>query len=56
MSIRRTLSIFAAVFALALGTAHAEATFAKLNAPQPTEGGGKIEVIEFFWYGCPHCY
>ena len=17
--------------------------------------GGKIEVIEFFWYGCPHC-
>ncbi|HET9652079.1 MAG TPA: thiol:disulfide interchange protein DsbA/DsbL, partial [Usitatibacter sp.] len=21
-----------------------------------TEGDGKIEVIEFFWYGCPHCY
>ena len=19
-------------------------------------GGDKIEVIEFFWYGCPHCY
>lgn len=17
---------------------------------------GKIEVVEFFWYGCPHCY
>ena len=17
---------------------------------------GKIEVLEFFWYGCPHCY
>ena len=23
--------------------------------PQPTESGDKIEVIEFFWYGCPHC-
>ena len=31
-------------------------TYAPLNPPQPTEGGGKIEVIEFFWYGCPHCY
>ncbi|MEN8176028.1 MAG: thiol:disulfide interchange protein DsbA/DsbL [Pseudomonadota bacterium] len=19
------------------------------------DGGGQIEVIEFFWYGCPHC-
>jgi thiol:disulfide interchange protein DsbA len=24
--------------------------------PQPTETPGKIEVLEFFWYGCPHCY
>lgn len=23
--------------------------------PQPTESGKKIEVLEFFWYGCPHC-
>lgn len=24
--------------------------------PQPTEAApGKIEVTEFFWYGCPHC-
>ncbi|VAW54737.1 Periplasmic thiol:disulfide interchange protein DsbA [hydrothermal vent metagenome] len=21
----------------------------------PTETGDKIEVLEFFWYGCPHC-
>ena len=19
-------------------------------------GSGKVEVLEFFWYGCPHCY
>lgn len=28
----------------------------KLIAPQPTEAVGKIEVTEFFWYGCPHCH
>jgi thiol:disulfide interchange protein DsbA len=28
-----------------------------LDLPQTVEAGnGKIEVIEFFWYGCPHCY
>jgi protein dithiol oxidoreductase (disulfide-forming) len=26
-----------------------------LIAPQPTATGERIEVIEFFWYGCPHC-
>ena len=24
--------------------------------PQPTDDRSKIEVIEFFWYGCIHCY
>lgn len=24
--------------------------------PQPVETGDKIEVIDFFWYGCPYCY
>ncbi len=27
-----------------------------LNQPQPTQGGGKIEVLEFFFYGCSHCF
>lgn len=27
-----------------------------VKTPQPTSAGpGKIEVTEFFWYGCPHC-
>ncbi|MFC0398084.1 thiol:disulfide interchange protein DsbA/DsbL [Paraburkholderia rhizosphaerae] len=27
-----------------------------LSSPQPVEvPAGKIEVIEFMWYGCPHC-
>jgi len=29
----------------------------RLVPTQPTIGGAdKIEVAEFFWYGCPHCY
>ncbi len=28
----------------------------KTIAQQPTTTGDKIEVLEFFWYGCPHCY
>lgn len=27
-----------------------------VSPPQPTITKDKIEVIEFFWYGCPHCY
>lgn len=23
---------------------------------QPTKSGDKIEVVELFWYGCPHCF
>lgn len=27
-----------------------------LTKPQQTQDANKIEVLEFFWYGCPHCY
>jgi thiol:disulfide interchange protein DsbA len=31
--------------------------YQRLVPTQPTIGGAdKIEVAEFFWYGCPHCY
>jgi len=26
-----------------------------ISPAQPTESGKKVEVLEFFWYGCPHC-
>jgi len=29
--------------------------YLRLKVPQPVETGKKIEVIEFFSYGCPHC-
>ena len=29
--------------------------YVEVKPPQPTDSAGKIEVLEFFWYGCPHC-
>jgi thiol:disulfide interchange protein DsbA len=42
--------------ALAQGTPVAGKDFNRLSPPVPTVSSGKIEVIEFFWYGCPHCW
>lgn len=30
--------------------------YRSLQPPQPVETGKNVEVLEFFWYGCPHCY
>jgi protein dithiol oxidoreductase (disulfide-forming) len=30
--------------------------FFELNPAHTTDAAGKIEVLEFFWYGCPHCH
>lgn len=28
-----------------------------INPPQPTDSApNKVEVVEVFWYGCPHCF
>ena len=56
MSLRQRLSLAAASFAFAAAGAIAQQPYKLLDPPQPTEASGKIEVIEFFWYGCPHCY
>ena len=45
------------------GSAHAQALkpeagadYLKLDKPAAIEAGqGKVEVVEFFWYNCPHC-
>jgi thiol:disulfide interchange protein DsbA len=31
-------------------------TYVELTNPVPVSEPGKIEVVELFWYGCPHCY
>lgn len=30
--------------------------YRQLDTPIPTSSGDKIEVLEIFWYGCPHCF
>lgn len=30
--------------------------YVELDQPVPVAKPGKIEVVELFWYGCPHCY
>ena len=57
------LSQFAGAFVLALTLpAFAQTAapqegkdYTRLANPVPVETGKKIEVIEFFSYGCPHC-
>ena len=53
------LAVFAAALplsALAQTAALQEGNqYIRLKSPQPVETGKKIEVIEFFSYGCPHC-
>jgi len=58
--VRRSLVIALSLTPLALAWRGAFAqrndNVTELNPPQPTESDGKIEVLEFFWYGCIHCY
>lgn len=55
------LLISAAVAVIAVASAaHAQAIsgrdFQELSPPRPVSTGERIEVIEFFYYGCPVCY
>ena len=53
--IRRLVLAALAAASLAAGTAHAQ-LYTLLQPPQPMDGSGKVEVIEFFSYACGHCY
>ncbi len=62
ISFNRRLITFLALISLS-GIAAAQAQkyeegldYRVLPVAQPVETKGKVEVIEFFWYGCPHCY
>src|ERR1041384_386394 len=56
---KRLFAVLAAVLLVPGVTLAQQPKFAytELKQQQPAETNtGKIEVIEFFWYGCPHCY
>jgi protein dithiol oxidoreductase (disulfide-forming) len=57
--IRRFLAAAAfasTVLALAPAAAQQQPGVVELNPPLATDAKGKVEVVEFFWYECPHCY
>lgn len=59
MRILKTLfaALFLASASLALAADPVEGKdYETLNPPRATDSPGKIEVTEFFWYGCGHCY
>jgi thiol:disulfide interchange protein DsbA len=59
---RRTLSIALGIAALGAPLASRaqpakpSTDYTVLKPELPVDTTGKIEVLEFFWYGCPHCY
>jgi len=56
----RLLSAFSGLFlafaACAQDSPVEGVNYIELKPPQAVESSGKIEVLEFFWYRCPHCY
>ena len=55
--ITAALSAFALLACSAASSAYEEGThYQVLDNPQPTASGDQVEVVEVFWYGCPHCY
>lgn len=58
---KRALSgLFLLAALLLAGLAQAQGVtarqFTELDPPRPVSTGARIEVIEFFYYGCPICY
>jgi thiol:disulfide interchange protein DsbA len=65
---KNTIVVFfgTSLFALALVAVTAGTSFAAkfnegehyelISPAQPTSSKDKIEVVEMFWYGCPHCF
>jgi thiol:disulfide interchange protein DsbA len=49
-----TLSVPAISFAQS--SIDPEGKYEMVEPPQPTDTPGKVEIVEVFWYGCPHCF
>lgn len=58
---RTTIYTLFTFFLLVLGGAANAADegieYKRIKPPVPTQAAnGKVEVVEMFWYGCPHCF
>ena len=53
----RILALAAAVLmGASTGVLAQQMPFEQVDPPAPTQSGDAVEVVEFFWYGCPHCF
>jgi len=48
--------LFLALAVSAQGAPSEGVDYIEVKPPQSVDSPNKIEVIEFFWYRCPHCY
>lgn len=51
-----SLGLIALTASAAPANPQAGADYRVLSKPQQTDSGKKVEVTEFFWYSCPHCF
>lgn len=49
-------SLFILLFAFSALLRAESVGYETISPAQATHDPAKVEVIEFFWYGCPHCY
>lgn len=54
-NIIKTLSLIIPLLLSAPSFAEGEG-YVTIDPAQPTQSGDKIEVLEVFWYACPHCF
>ncbi len=54
---KKTINYISLLLLLSIcNQAYAADGYATITPVQPTQTGEKIEVLEIFWYACPHCY
>ncbi len=55
--LKQLLTVFIFLFSThVLADVEAGRDYKEMSPAQPTHSGEKIEVLEFFFYGCSHCY
>lgn len=54
--LRHLRPLTAAALLLLASTALAADGYRTIDGPTPGDDPDTIEVMEFFWYGCPHCH
>ena len=56
-AVASTVAAATSAAAAATGSQWPEGSYTRVVPAQPTDApAGQVEVLEFFWYACPHCY